>query len=1347
MRRKIIDNINFSNFGAIKLGIASAEIIRGWSYGEVKKAETINYRTFKPERDGLFCEKIFGPIRDWECNCGKYKWIKHKGVICDRCGVEVTESKVRRDRMAHIDLAEPVAHVWYLRKSPSRIGVLLNMKLGDIEKIVYFSRHVVSDPGNTNLKYKQLLSEEEYQEAREKYGSSFEAGIGGIAIKNLLSEVDLVVLSEEVREQVKNTKSDTTRTRLVKQLRVVDAFAKSGNNPENMVMDVVPVIPPDLRPLVPLEGGRFASSDLNDLYRRIINRNNRLKHIMSLRAPEVMIYNEKRLLQEAVDALFENGSRNRIVVGSGNRPLKSLSDTLKGKQGRFRQNLLGKRVDYSGRSVIVVGPSLKLHQCGLPKKMALELFKPFIIRELIEQNIASSLKTAKKMLDKTIPEVWDILEKVSKHHPVLLNRAPTLHRLGIQAFEPVLVEGKAIQLHPLTCAAFNADFDGDQMAVHLPLSMEAQLEAKMLMLATNNILSPSSGKPIAVPSQDMVLGCYYMTKPKVGCKGEGMVFSSTDELEVAFNLAKVDLHAAIKIRWHGKMIDTTVGRVLFNTNIPQELAFINHVITKKSIAKLIENSYKEFGKDKTVELLDSLKSMGYHYSTLAGVSISLADMLIPGDKNKIINNAKAEVKSIMDQAQMGVITESERYNKVIDIWTHVTDEIADEMFASLKVKDESEYKEGESKFNSIYIMADSGARGSKQQIRQLAGMRGLMAKPQKKLSGGVGEIIESPITANFREGLTVLEYFISTHGGRKGLADTALKTADAGYLTRRLVDISHDMVITIEDCGTVNGIKIGALQEGDDVIETLEERVVGRVSLDNVVGLIEAENGEFKEELIVVEDEVITEENAAKLMKAGIEKIRLRSILTCEAANGLCQKCYGIAMPTGKMAEVGDAVGIIAAQSIGEPGTQLTLRTFHIGGTASRVVLDSSIIAKNDGTLQYHNIRTLKNEKGELIVVSRSGEVSIKGKGKKAAKEIYFIPYGAKLFLEDNTNVTEKDSIAEWDPYSMPVVAEVAGKIKWKEIVEGKTMQQEKNRITGMVETVILEHRGSERLNPQLIIEDKKGENTNYPLPVDSYIVVSDKANITPGTVIAKIPQEVSKTKDITGGLPRIAELFEARKPKNICIVSEIDGVVSLEITDKSFMKVVVKSDNGVARDYIIPQGKHLVVYEGDRVRAGDALTDGAVNPHDILKVKGDKAVQEYLLNEIQEVYRLQGVIINDKHIEVIVRQMLASYRIDQPGDSEFLVGEMINRFKFYKVNEELISKGLEPAVASPLLLGITKASLNSDSFISAASFQETTKVLTDASANGLEDPLVGLKENVIIGHLIPAGTGFRKAE
>lgn len=1345
VKRKIAENINFSSFDTIKLSIASPEQIRSWSFGEVKKAETINYRTFKPERDGLFCEKIFGPIRDWECNCGKYKWIKHKGVICDRCGVEVTESKVRRERMGHIELSEPVTHIWFLRKSPSRIAILLNMKLSDIEKIVYFSKHVVLNPGNTALKKKQLISEEEYQELRNKYGETFEVGIGATAIKQLLQEIDLNRMSIELREQIRETKSEATRNRLLKHLRVVEGTLHSGNKPEWMILDAIPVIPPDLRPLVPLEGGRFASSDLNDLYRRIINRNNRLRHIQGLRAPEVMIYNEKRLLQEAVDALFENGARNRTVVGAGNRPLKSLSDTLKGKQGRFRQNLLGKRVDYSGRSVIVVGPSLKLHQCGLPKEMALELFKPFIISELMGRGIAPSLKSAKKMLERVRPEVWDILERVTKKHPVLLNRAPTLHRLGIQAFEPVLVEGKAIQLHPLTCTAFNADFDGDQMAVHVPLSAEAQLEAKMLMMATYNLLSPASGKPITVPSQDMVLGCYYLTKTKRGCKAENKVFSSPSEVFIAFQLNEVDVHSWIKVRRNNTYLETTVGRVIFNEIIPEKFGFINKTMVKKDLAELIDRCYKVLGRLETVKLLDNIKKTGYHYATRAGISISLVDMLIPKEKETILQNARKEVKDIIMQSQAGVITETERYNKVIDIWTHVTDKIADMMFEALKKQDDEPYIQDAAKFNSVYIMADSGARGSKQQIRQLAGMRGLMARPQKKITGQIGEIIESPITANFREGLTVLEYFISTHGGRKGLADTALKTADAGYLTRRLVDVSHDMVITMDDCGTMNGVRIGALKEGDEVIETMEERVVGRVALDNVVGLIQDKDGEFHEETLVKEGEVITEEKAKRLTEAGIDRIRIRSVLTCEAPTGLCQKCYGINLATGRMAEVGDAMGIIAAQSIGEPGTQLTLRTFHIGGTASRVVMSSTVAAKNEGVLKYHNIRTIVTKDGHYVVVSRNGEVSIKGTAGRE-REHYTIPYGARIMVRENIKVIKGMRIAEWDPYSMPIVAEASGMVEWRDIVEGTTMQQEKNRITGLVERVIIEHRGTERMNPQLAILDKhKKPLTTYPLPVDTYIVVGDDETVAAGDIIAKIPQEVSKTKDITGGLPRVAELFEARKPKNCAVISEVEGIVKLETTHKGLLKVTVTTTAGMAREYLIPQGKHLVVYEGDRVRAGDPLTDGAVNPHDILRVKGDKEVQEYLVNEIQEVYRLQGVLINDKHIEIIVRQMLANIRVEKSGDTDFLVGELVNKYKFQRDNGKMLAEKKQPAFAKPVLLGITKASLNSESFISAASFQETTRILTEASADGLKDHLLGLKENVIIGHLIPAGTGMGK--
>ena len=1328
---------NFLDFDAIRLSIASPEKIKQWSYGEVKKPETINYRTFKPERDGLFCERIFGPVRDWECNCGKYKWVKHKGVICDRCGVEVTEAKVRRERMGHIELTAPVSHIWFLRKSPSRIGVLLNMKLGEVERVIYYASYVVVDPGSTPLKKKQLLSEEEFQKNKREFGSKFKVGIGAKVIKELLAEIDVVKLSKELRSKVKGDKSEAVKNRLIKQLRVVDGFVKSGNKPEWMILTSIPVIPPDLRPLVPLEGGRFASSDLNDLYRRIINRNNRLKLIENLKAPEVMIFNEKRLLQEAVDALFENGTRRKVVTGAGGRPLKSLSDVLKGKQGRFRQNLLGKRVDYSGRSVVVVGPNLKIGQCGLPKEMALELFKPFILKELLGKGLASSLKGAKKMLERTSPEVWDVLDEVTKNHPVLLNRAPTLHRLGIQTFEPVLIEGKSIQLHPLVCTAFNADFDGDQMAVHVPLSLEAQMEARVLMLASNNILSPSNGKSIVTPSQDMVLGCCYLTKEKKGDIGNGKIFACNEEALSAHDHKEVSLHAKIKVRISsGELIETTVGRIIFNEVIPPEMGFVNKTVKKKDLGQLVELCFKKLGTYKTTLLLDNIKKLGYKYATLAGVSISLGDMKTPKAKDEMINVAKKEVKEVEMQYKKGFITDTERYNKIIDIWTHVTDKISNKMFDGLREEEEENYSPDLPKFNPIYMMADSGARGSRQQIRQLAGMRGLMAKPQKKITGQIGEIIESPIVANFREGLTVLEYFISTHGGRKGLADTALKTADAGYLTRRLVDVAHDVVINTYDCGTINGIKVGALQEGDEVVESLMERVVGRVSLDNVVNLL-------TDEVIITVGELISEEKAREIENAGIEKIRIRSVLTCEEKQGVCAKCYGVNLATGKEVGIGEAVGIIAAQSIGEPGTQLTLRTFHIGGTASRVILRSSVQAKKEGKLKFSNIKSIKNKEGQWVVVSRNGEIIIRESGSNKEKEHYYVPYGAKLKVREGKQVKKGELIAEWDPYSLPIVSEFNGKIKLVDVEEGITVHKEINRITGLEERVIISYK-TEKLQPRIaIVDKKKKELISYPLPVDTHIDAQGGSEVFPGDVLAKIPQEVSKTRDITGGLPRVAELFEARKPKNCALISEIDGRVRLGTTTKGVMKIVVENQSGMTREYIVPHGKHLVIYEGDQVRVGEPLTDGSINPHDMLRVKGDKEVQEYLVNEIQEVYRLQGVTINDKHIEAIVRQMLLNVRIEKSGDTELLSGEVVNKFKFQEENKKVEKKQGEPAVAYPILLGITKASLSSESFISAASFQETTRVLTEAAVQGQKDTLKGLKENIIIGHLIPAGTGI----
>lgn len=1354
-KKKGFSTVNFNDFDAIRLSVASPEEIRSWSYGEVRKPETINYRTFKPERDGLFCERIFGPVRDWECACGKYKYIKYKGVVCDRCGVEVTESRVRRERMGSIDLAVPVLHVWYLRKAPSRIGTLLGLRLTDLEKVTYYARYIVledfkDEDGKVKYASRTLLSDEEYHKALKEHGDKVKVGIGADAIRQLLEKIDLKSEVKVIRERFKNIESEAERNKLIKRLRIVEGFLYSKSRPEWMVLKVLPVIPPDLRPLVPLEGGRFATSDLNDLYRRIINRNNRLKHIESLRAPEVMIHNEKRLLQEAVDALIENGARGKVVVGAGGRLLKSLSDILKGKQGRFRQNLLGKRVDYSGRSVIVVGPSLKQSQCGLPKEMALELFKPFIIRELMKRENVT-LKAAKRMLERAKPEIWDILEQVTRDLPIMLNRAPTLHRLGVQAFMPVLIEGKSIQLHPLTCAAFNADFDGDQMAVHVPLSLEAQLEAKLLMMSSNNILSPASGKPIAVPSQDMILGMAYMTKVKNGVKGEGGYFASPEEVVSAYQNETVSLNAKIKVAGINKLVEeglndkeqrdhakwkdfTSVGRILFNQIVPSEMGYINNPISKKEVSGLVDRCYRTLGAYKTSVFLDSMKQLGYTYATKAGLSISVSDFHTPPEKLQFVNRAFSQVKDIAKQAKMGIITDSERYNKIIDLWTHVTDAISDHMFHQMQGQESRQWKEGEKKFNPVFMMADSGARGSRQQIRQLGGMRGLMQKPQKKLTGAVGEIIENPVISNFREGLSVLEYFISTHGGRKGLADTALKTADAGYLTRRLVDVAHDIVVSEEDCNTINGISVGTLQSGEDVIETMEERVAGRVCLDNVVDPL-------ADERIVKTGEMISTAQAKKLAKAGIDRIRIRSVLTCEAAHGVCAQCYGLNLATGKKVEVGEAVGIIAAQSIGEPGTQLTLRTFHIGGTASRVIQRSQIVAKESGSVRFHGIRVLTNRDNQQICVARNGFISIREAGGKERSH-YEVRYGARVKVGEGKKVDKGDLLVEWDPYSLPIITEEEGTVKLEDIVEGVTLHEEKNRITGLIERVIIEHR-AEALHPQIVILNKaKKAVATYPLPVDTNLVVQDGDKVHTGDVLAKIPQEISKSKDITGGLPRVAELFEARKPKSPAVISEIEGTVKLAPTPKGGLKVIVTNEEtGLQRDYNVPQGKHLVVYEGDRVGVGEPLVDGAINPHDILKVKGAKEVQEFLVNEIQEVYRLQGVVINDKHIEIIVRRMLSNVAITKSGETDLLAGEIVHRTKFRAANKE--AKKSAQAEAQPVLLGITKASLSSESFISAASFQETTRILVEAATTGSVDNLKGLKENVIIGHLIPAGTGF----
>ncbi len=1309
-------------FDAIRIRLASPEKIRSWSHGEVRKPETINYRTFKPERDGLFCARIFGPTKDYECACGKYKRMKFAGVVCDKCGVEVTRARVRRERMGHIELASPVSHVWFFKGLPSCIGQLLNMPLRDLEKILYFEEYVVLDPGKAPAKKKDLLTVDRARKLAEEHGpDAFKVGMGAEAIRELLCGLDLEALSRELRAQMLGEASVLKRKKVVKRLKIIEAFIKSGNQPEWMILEVIPVIPPELRPLVPLDGGRFATSDLNDLYRRVINRNNRLKRLMELKAPEIIIRNEKRMLQEAVDALFDNGRRGRVITGPNNRPLKSLSDTLKGKQGRFRQNLLGKRVDYSGRSVIVVGPQLKLHQCGLPKKMALELFKPFILRKLEERGIASSIKAAKKFVEKERPEVWDILEEVIKEHPVLLNRAPTLHRLGIQAFEPILVEGKAIEIHPLVCTAFNADFDGDQMAVHIPLSLEAQIEAQVLMLSSNNILSPSNGAPLAVPTQDMVLGIYYLTKERSGVKGEGRLFADTEEVRIAYDAEDVDLQARIRLRWNSEIIETTVGRALLNEIIPEPLRFVNRELKKKEVTALVAECYQKLGNEVTTRFLDELKDIGFRYATLSGLSIGIDDMHVPSSKERLIEEARGFVTEVEQQYQDGVITNGERYNKVVDIWAHVTEQIADEMFREL----EGGERGGE--FNPIYMMADSGARGSKQQIRQLAGMRGLMAKPS-------GEIIETPITSNFREGLTVLEYFTSTHGARKGLADTALKTADSGYLTRRLVDVAQDVIVSEYDCGTVKYIDATPLVEGGDIIQSLRDRVLGRVAAEDI-------RDPFSGEIIVQANTEITEELAQKIEDSGLERVRIRSALTCEAKRGVCVMCYGRNLGNWRLAELGDAVGIIAAQSIGEPGTQLTMRTFHIGGTASRVVEASKHEAKAPGIVKYQNMRTVENREKDLVVLNRNGEiVVVDDRGRE--KERYPVVPGARVKIKEGKRVQPGQILVEWDPFTTPILTEVSGKLVYRDIVEGVTVHEEFDEVTGLARKVIIEDQEG-KLQPRVSIKDASGTTlAQNPLPVGAHILVPDGGDVFAGDIIAKIPRETTKTKDITGGLPRVAELFEARKPKEQAVITEIDGTVEFAGFVKGMRKIVVRADKET-REYLIPRGKHISVHEGDRVKAGEALMDGSPNPHDYLAVLGDRELQRYLVNEVQEVYRLQGVTINDKHIEIIVRQMLRRVRIEDVGDTDFVVGELVDKFVFQEENEKVLAQGKHPATAKPVLLGITKASLSTDSFISAASFQETTRVLTDAAISGKVDNLRGLKENVIVGRLIPAGTGL----
>jgi DNA-directed RNA polymerase subunit beta' len=1333
------------SFNALKVTLASPDKIRSWSHGEVRKPETINYRTFKPERDGLFCARIFGPTKDYECNCGKYKRMRHRGVVCEKCGVEVIQSKVRRERMGHIDLATPVAHIWFLKSLPSRIGTLLDMTLKELEKVLYFEAYVVTDPGKTGLGYKELLSESRFRKARDEYGDGFRADMGAEAIRALLKDLDIAELSTQLRVEMREATSEAKRKKLAKRLKVITAFKNSGNRPEWMILEAIPVIPPDLRPLVPLDGGRFATSDLNDLYRRVINRNNRLKRLMELNAPDIIVRNEKRMLQEAVDALFDNGRRGRAITGPNKRPLKSLSDMLKGKSGRFRQNLLGKRVDYSGRSVIVVGPELRLHQCGLPKKMALELFKPFIYNKLEERGLVTTIKSAKKMVEKERPEVWDILDEVIREHPVLLNRAPTLHRLGIQAFEPILIEGKAIQLHPLVCAAYNADFDGDQMAVHVPLSVEAQVEARALMMSTNNILSPANGKPIIVPSQDIVLGLYYMTRERADARGAGKAFSSFQEVRIAYDQGQADLHAPIVVRHDGARINTTVGRVLLYEIVPPEITFadVNHVMKKKELGTLIDLAYRYAGNKATVIFADKLKDLGYEFATRAGISIALKDMVIPANKRGLLDQAYTDVKEVEEQYNQGLITDGERYNKVVDIWAEVTDRIADEMMRELKtetVVTERGQERRDVSFNPIFMMADSGARGSAQQIRQLAGMRGLMAKPS-------GEIIETPITANFREGLNVLQYFISTHGARKGLADTALKTANSGYLTRRLVDVAQDSIITEEDCGTMDGIEMTPLVEGGEVIEALGDRVLGRVALEDV-------RAPSSNAVIVHANDEITEELVSKIEEeAGIQRVKIRSVLTCQSRRGVCVRCYGRDLARGHMVNLGEAIGVIAAQSIGEPGTQLTMRTFHIGGTASRRAEQTTLEARNDGTLKFINLQTVVNKDGDLVVMNRNGEIAVveaqEGRAERE-RERYPIVYGAKIKKRDHSKVKAGELLAEWDPYTVPMLTEVSGTVKFGDLLEGLTMEERVDERTGLSTKVIIDCKDLDK-RPRVSIKDTDGKTLRLPgseayarylLPVGAHIHVVEGQAVDAGDVIAKIPRETTKTKDITGGLPRVAELFEARKPKEFAVISEIDGIVSFGKDTKGKRKVIVTPEVGEPREYLIPKGKHISVHEGDHVRAGEALMDGSSNPHDILTILGEKALAKYLVDEVQEIYRLQGVRINDKHIEVIVRQMLRRVRIKEVGDSAFLIGDQVEKWRFEEENQRVLSEGGDPAIAEPLLLGITKASLSTDSFISAASFQETTKVLTEAAINGKVDQLAGLKENVIMGRLIPAGTG-----
>jgi len=1338
------------NYEAIRISLASPDKIRSWSHGEVTKPETINYRTFKPERDGLFCARIFGPVADWECLCGKYKRMKHRGVICDKCGVEVTQSKVRRERLGHIELASPCSHVWFFKGLPSRIGHLLDITLRDLEKILYFETYIVVDPGDVpDLKEKDLLNDERFRELSRDYPNQFVAKMGAEAIKDLLNTINVVELVEDLRQRMRDETSQQKKLKYSKRLKVANSFMRSGNDPQWMILDVIPVIPPELRPLVPLDGGRFATSDLNDLYRRVINRNNRLKKLIELRAPEVIVRNEKRMLQEAVDALFDNGRRGRVLRGANNRPLKSLSGTLKGKQGRFRQNLLGKRVDYSGRSVIVVGPELKLHQCGLPKKMALELFKPFIYNKLEREQHAATIKQAREMVERQEPIVWDILEEVISEHPVLLNRAPTLHRLGIQAFEPVLVEGKAIKIHPLVCTAFNADFDGDQMAVHIPLSPEAQIEASVLMLASNNLLSPASGQPITVPSQDIVLGCYYLTLSRDELPGEGKAFNSIDDVLLALDAGVIETQSKIKLRWRGGLVDltiehnnqdvmratvrenvdqiieTTAGRVILNERLTRDgLPYINGTLKKKGLQSLVTFCHLKLGHEQTVTLLDDLKTMGFLYATRAGLSIGIDDMVTPPSKKGIIDKALKEVEKLRKQYEDATMTDLERTNKVTAIWSEVTDQVSREMFKAMHTR-EDERKE----LNPILVMADSGARGSEAQIRQLAGMRGLMAKPS-------GEIIENPILANFREGLDVLQYFISTHGARKGLADTALKTADSGYLTRRLVDVAQDVIVSEIDCGTVRGIWTEAIIRNGEEVESLRDRIVGYVSLDDIIDPVDGTK-------IVKANEDIDENIAAQIQLSGLQKVRIRSPLTCEARRGLCVKCYGRNLATGNTVEIGEAVGVIAAQSIGEPGTQLTMRTFHVGGTA-RLSQETKHVAAMDGTVKFLNpndMKVIKNRQGDYVSLRRQSEITlIDDRGREVAR--YAVVYGAQIHVKDGQKVKEDDVLVTWDPFTFAILSEVSGTIKYQDLKEGKTVEEEIDKVTGQKRLVVKD--SDEKNQPRLEIRTGNKVLKTYQMPIRANLLVDDAQEVKAGDIIAKIPRETTKTKDIVGGLPRVVELFEARKPGETAVMSEIDGTVAFGPISKGKRKLFVRSDDGSEREYDIPRGTHINVQEGDMVRAGEPLMDGPLNPHDILRVLGMTALQNYIVNEIQEVYRLQGVNINDKHIEVIVRQMLRWVKIKDVGDTDFLMEEQVDRFRYEDENRRVREEGGKPSIGDPLLLGITKASLSTDSFISAASFQETTRVLTEAAISGRVDYLRGLKENVIMGRLIPAGTGMK---